>query len=70
MGQKKESSIASFEMMKEALRKDSELEGFFARSFWFGIGAVLLPLELVKTGLEKVGVHFDEGDGNSNPYDL
>lgn len=62
--------MGSLGLMKEALKKDSDFEGFFARSFMFGLGAVLFPIELIKVGLEKVGVNFDEGDGNTNPYDL
>lgn len=71
MKNQKDNEMASVGMIKEAFRRDSEAEGFVARSVCFGIGAVLFPFELAKVGLEKLGVEFDSGEGrDTSPYDL
>jgi len=61
--------MGSWWLMKEAVKRDSEFEGFGARSFMFGLGLVILPFEAVKVGLEALGVEFDSS-GDNNPYDL
>ncbi len=65
---RKESPIGSWEIMKDCCRRDSEFEGFFARSFMFTVAAVILPFEAVKVGIEALGGEFKEGD--NGPYDL
>ena len=69
MENKKDTGMATVGMMKEAFRRDSEAEGFVARSVCFGIGAVLFPFELAKVGLEKLGIQLDHDNeyGKSPP---
>lgn len=67
--EEKEPRMATVGMMKMAFSRDPEVTAF-ERVFWFGLGAVIFPFELVKVGLEGIGVEFDNGDGKDfNPYD-
>ena len=67
--EEKEPRMATVGMMKIAFSRDPEVTAL-ERVFWFGLGAVIFPLELAKVCLEAVGVEFDSGEGKDfNPYD-
>ena len=67
--EEKEPRMSTVSMMKSAFDRDPKVT-FFERVFWFCLGAILFPLELMKVGLECLGVSVNSGTGKDfNPYD-
>ncbi len=60
--------VSSWGLMKDAVSKDSEFEGFFTRATMFTLALIVLPFEAIKVGIEALGGEFKSGD--NAPSDL